>query len=66
MGLQPREVVAFGDADNDVEMFRVAGASVAMGQASDEVKAKATAVTLRNDEAGVARAIERLLANGHV
>ncbi len=31
--LSPREVVAFGDADNDVEMFRVAGASVAMGQA---------------------------------
>jgi hydroxymethylpyrimidine pyrophosphatase-like HAD family hydrolase len=66
MGLQPREVIAFGDADNDIEMFRVAGASVAMGQASDAVKAKATTVTLRNDEAGVARAIERLLATGHV
>ena len=39
LGLQPREVVAFGDAENDIEMFRVAGASVAMGQASDEVKA---------------------------
>jgi hydroxymethylpyrimidine pyrophosphatase-like HAD family hydrolase len=66
MGLQPRDVVAFGDAENDIEMFRVAGASVAMGQAGDDVKAKATAVTLRNDEAGVARAIERLLATGHV
>jgi hydroxymethylpyrimidine pyrophosphatase-like HAD family hydrolase len=30
------------------------------------VKAKATTVTLRNDEARVARAIERLLASGHV
>jgi hydroxymethylpyrimidine pyrophosphatase-like HAD family hydrolase len=30
------------------------------------VKAMATAVTSRNDEAGVARAIERLLANGEV
>jgi len=66
LGLQTCDVVAFGDAENDIEMFRVAGASVAMGQASDEVKAKATAVTLRNDEAGVARAIERLLANGYV
>ncbi len=60
------EVVAFGDAENDVEMFRVAGASVAMGQAVPAVKAKATAVTLRNDEAGVAHAIDRLLATGTI
>jgi hypothetical protein len=66
LGLNTRDVVAFGDAENDIEMFRVAGASVAMGQAEPEVKAMATTVTLRNDEAGVARAIERLLANGEV
>jgi HAD superfamily hydrolase (TIGR01484 family) len=64
--LSPRDVVAFGDAENDIEMFKVAGASVAMGQAEPEVKAMATTVTLRNDEAGVARAIERLLANGRM
>lgn len=66
LGLATRDVVAFGDAENDVEMFRVAGASVAMGQADAAVKAAATAVTLRNDEAGVARAIEKLLATGSV
>ena len=66
LGIASRDVVAFGDAENDVEMFRVAGASVAMGQAEAEVKAAATAVTLRNDESGVARAIERLLASGGV
>jgi Cof subfamily protein (haloacid dehalogenase superfamily) len=66
LGLQSAEVVAFGDADNDIEMFRIAGASVAMGQAEDHVKQCATAVTLRNDEAGVARAIEKLLATGRV
>jgi HAD superfamily hydrolase (TIGR01484 family) len=66
LGISPRDVVAFGDAENDIEMFRVAGASVAMGQADADVKAMATAVTLRNDEAGVARAIERLLASGEV
>ena len=64
LGLTPSEVVAFGDADNDIEMFRIAGASVAMGQAADHVKECATTVTLANDEAGVARAIERLLATG--
>jgi Cof subfamily protein (haloacid dehalogenase superfamily) len=66
LGVAPRDVVAFGDAENDIEMFRVAGRSVAMGQASDAVKSAATAVTGRNDEAGVARAIDHLLATGSV
>jgi hydroxymethylpyrimidine pyrophosphatase-like HAD family hydrolase len=66
LGIAADTVIAFGDAENDIEMFRVAGASVAMGQADAAVKAAATAVTLRNDEAGVARAIEALLATGTV
>jgi Cof subfamily protein (haloacid dehalogenase superfamily) len=61
-GIDPGAVLAIGDSGNDVEMFRVAGRSVAMGQASDEVKAAADEVTGRNDEDGVAQAIERLLA----
>jgi Cof subfamily protein (haloacid dehalogenase superfamily) len=64
LGLDPSEVVAIGDADNDIQMFRVTGASFAMGQASDEVKAAARAVTGTNEEDGVAQAIERLLAEG--
>lgn len=66
LGLRPAEVVTFGDAENDIEMFRISGASVAMGQADERTKAAATAVTARNDEAGVARAVERLLATGTV
>jgi Cof subfamily protein (haloacid dehalogenase superfamily) len=64
LGLLPQQVVAIGDAQNDIEMFRVAGGSFAMGQADDEVKAAASAVTAPNDEDGVAQAIERLLAEG--
>ena len=64
LGLDPAEVAAIGDADNDIEMFRVAGGSFAMGQASDEVKAAAKAVTASNEEDGVAQAIERLLVEG--
>jgi Cof subfamily protein (haloacid dehalogenase superfamily) len=64
LGLDARQVVAFGDAQNDIEMFRAAGASFAMGQANDEVKAAATAVTAPNTEDGVAQGIERLLADG--
>lgn len=62
--LDPRAVIAFGDAENDLAMFRVAGAAVAMGQAEDAVKQAATVVTGRNDEAGVAQAVDRLLATG--
>ena len=64
LGISTGDVVAFGDAEADIEMFRVAGASVAMGQASEHVKSMATTVTLSNDEDGVAVAIERLIANG--
>ncbi len=64
IGIDPGEVAAFGDADNDIEMFRIAGAAVVMGQANDNVKAHATFVTVSNEEDGVAVAIERLLARG--
>lgn len=64
LGLSPRQVITFGDAENDIEMFRISGASVAMGQADERTKAAATVVTARNDEAGVARAVERLLTVG--
>ena len=61
LDIHPTQVIAIGDAQNDVEMFRVAGTSFAMGQASDMVKAAATHVTAPNDEDGVARAIETIL-----
>jgi 5-amino-6-(5-phospho-D-ribitylamino)uracil phosphatase len=59
--IHPTQVIAIGDAQNDVEMFRVAGTSFAMGQASDMVKAAATHVTAPNDQDGVAHAIETIL-----
>lgn len=64
LGIAPAQVVAFGDAENDVAMFRVAGAAVAMGQADAATKAAATTVTAPHDEAGVAQAVYRLLETG--
>ena len=64
LNLEPSAVVAFGDAENDLAMFDIAGAAVAMGQAEDQVKEAATFVSLRHDECGVAHAIDHLLANG--
>lgn len=59
LGLSPDEVMAIGDADNDLEMLEFAGISVAMGNASESVKAVAKYETASCDEAGVARAIEK-------
>lgn len=66
IGVTPEQTVAFGDAENDIQMFRVAGASVAMGQADEHVKSNATFVTLANTQCGVAHAIDRLLAGGQL
>ena len=64
LGITTDQVVAFGDSENDVEMFRASGASVAMGQADAATKAEATHVTGRNDEAGVAQAVYRIIETG--
>ena len=66
LAIDPSEMVAFGDAENDLPMFAVAGASVAMGQASDVVRAAATFISATNVDDGVALAIERLLADGRL
>jgi HAD superfamily hydrolase (TIGR01484 family) len=64
LGIATTDVVAFGDSETDIEMFRVAGASVAMGQAAPPVREAATWVTAANTDDGVGRAIERLLVSG--
>jgi hypothetical protein len=61
LGLDRGEVAVLGDMDNDLEMFAKAGFSIAMGNATDEVKAAASATTGSNDEDGWADAIERYI-----
>lgn len=63
LGIKPEEVMAIGDANNDLEMLAFAGVSVAMGNATPHVKEIATHHTLTNDEHGVAHIIEKLLQN---
>ena len=61
-GVGLEEVAVLGDMLNDVPMFEVAGFSVAMGNASDEVKGLAKAsVGPGNDDGGWAEAIDRLI-----
>ena len=61
LDIQPGEVIAFGDAENDIPMLREAGIGVAMGNASEAVKAAADHITRSNNEDGIAAALERLL-----
>lgn len=59
--IPPEEIAAIGDSDNDLAMLRAVGCPVAMGNASDEVKAVCTLVTDSNDRDGAAKAIDRLI-----
>ena len=61
LGIDPSEVISFGDAANDIPMLREAGMGVAMGNAAEAVKAAANMVTLSNNEDGIAAALEKLL-----
>lgn len=61
LGIEAREVMAFGDADNDREMLRYAGCGVAMGNALETLRAEADYVTLHHEEDGVAHALRQLL-----
>jgi len=61
-GVPVERVGAIGDEHNDRSMIEHAGLGIAMGNAIDSIKAVADRITERNDEDGVARAIDRILA----
>lgn len=63
-GVGPDEVIAFGDMPNDLPMLQWAGHGVAVANAHPDVLAVADEVTAGNDDAGVARVLERLLRPG--
>ena len=60
-GLEPEQVMAFGDGENDIEMIEYAGFGVAMGNACAGAKATADYIAPGNDEEGVAQTIEKFL-----
>jgi Cof subfamily protein (haloacid dehalogenase superfamily) len=55
------EIATIGDMSNDVRMFEKSGFSIAMGNASDAVKAQARATTGTNEADGFAQAVERYI-----
>lgn len=55
------QIATLGDEVNDLLMFRHSGLSIAMGNATEEVRRQATCVTLSNEEDGFAHAIEQFV-----
>lgn len=60
-GIDPSDTLAFGDADNDIDMLRFAGLGVAVGGLNDEVRAAADRIAPPVEEDGVARFIEEFV-----
>ncbi len=61
LGIDRENIIAFGDNYNDLSMIEFAGTGVAMGNAEEEVKRIANHVTSRNEDSGVAKAINSLV-----
>lgn len=59
-GIDLQDTMAVGDGGNDITMLRHAGIGVAMGNASDEVKAHADYITDDVDNDGAAKLLQKL------
>lgn len=63
LGYKPEDLIAFGDAQNDISMLKYVGLGIAMGNAVEETKAAADYVTLDNNHDGIAAALDTFLFN---
>ena len=61
LGVPAQEIATIGDQPTDVLMFKRFGFSISMGNASDEVKAQAAAVTDSYNDEGFAKAMESFI-----
>lgn len=60
-GIRLEQVMAFGDADNDISMLSRVGMGIAMGNSQNNVKAHAAWVTGDNDSDGIAAALRHFI-----
>ena len=57
-GIDKKDTMAFGDGENDVDMFSAVGTAVAMGNACNAAKAAADYITDQVDEDGIFNALK--------
>lgn len=58
LGILPEEMMAFGDAQNDIDMIQYAGVGIAMGNAEEDLKQVADYVTTDVDQDGIRNALK--------
>ncbi|MDR0767766.1 MAG: phosphoglycolate phosphatase [Methanosarcinales archaeon] len=63
MGMKPKDFVAIGDSDNDIDMFQAAGLSFAVANATDDVKKEADYILQKGFGDGFAEMIDYLIQN---
>ena len=63
LGISTAAIATIGDMHNDLAMFRKSGMSIAMGNATDEIKQHATHITTSNEDEGFAGAIDIIIKN---
>lgn len=61
LGIDIKDTISFGDSENDLEMIKGTGVSVALGNAMDIIKDAATYITKDCDESGAAHFIENYI-----
>lgn len=61
LGIPAEQVICCGDAGNDLHMLQYAGLGVAMGNATDDVKAIADYITADHNNSGIAQVIEQFI-----
>jgi Cof subfamily protein (haloacid dehalogenase superfamily) len=66
LGISTDAVATVGDMHNDLAMFRTSGLSIAMGNATDDIKRQATHVTTSNQDEGFAGAMDIVMKNNAI
>ena len=61
LGVKKEEIIACGDASNDLAMIEYAGLGVAMENATDDVKEIANYQTKSNNEDGIAEVVNKFI-----
>ena len=61
LGIKREEIIACGDAGNDLSMIEYAGLGVAMENGTQDVKDIANHITDSNDNDGIAKVINKFI-----
>lgn len=61
LDINPQDTIAFGDGENDIEMLKLCGIGVAMGNSLDLVKLEADQICATNNEDGIADVLDQFL-----